>query len=176
MIKTILTYFTSQLEEYLMRWHHQPEGLATVGFIGNSREERPNKIVVSLLNMERETPEGISAPEQRTPEDHTRKSPPLQLNLNVILAAVYDEDQYAESLAVLSDTLRFIQSAPRFEIDSVGYTVEIVSISTQDMNNIWTLLGGQYYPSVVCKIRRLTIYAEEITYGGKLSNNPSITL
>ncbi|MEO4796856.1 hypothetical protein ABHZ39_14915 [Bacteroides uniformis] len=25
------------------------------------------------------------------------------------------------------------------------------------MNNVWTLLGGQYYPSVVCKIRRLSI-------------------
>lgn len=176
MIKTILTYYASQLEEYLMRWHHQPEGLATVGFIGNGSEERPNKMVVSLLNVERETAGGISAPVQRTTEGYTRMSPPLLLNLNVMLAAVYDERQYAESLSVLSDTLKFIQSAPRFEIDNVGYTIEIVSISTQDMNNVWTLLGGQYYPSVVCKIRRLTIDAEEITYGGKLSKNPSVTL
>lgn len=176
MIKTILTYYAAQLEEYLMRFHHQPEGLATVGFIGNGSEERPNKMVVSLLNVERETAGGISAPVQRTPEGYTRMSPPLLLNLNVMLAAVYDERQYAESLSVLSDTLKFIQSAPRFEIDNVGYTIEIVSISTQDMNNVWTLLGGQYYPSVVCKIRRLTIDAEEITFGGKLSKNPSVTL
>lgn len=176
MIKTILTYYASQLEEYLFRFHHQPEGLATVGFIGNGSEERPNKMVVSLLNVERETAGGISATVQRTPEGYTRMSPPLLLNLNVMLAAVYDERQYAESLSVLSDTLKFIQSAPRFEVDNVGYTIEIVSISTQDMNNVWTLLGGQYYPSVVCKIRRLTIDADEITFGGKLSKNPSVTL
>lgn len=176
MIKTILTYYASQLEEYLMRFHHQPEGLATVGFIGNGSEERPNKMVVSLLNVERETTGGISVPVQRTPEGYTRMSPPLLLNLNVMLAAVYDERQYAESLSVLSDTLKFIQSAPRFEVDGVGYTIEIVNISTQDINNVWTLLGGQYYPSVVCKIRRLTIDADEITFGGKLSKNPSVTL
>lgn len=176
MIKRILTYYAERLEEYLSRLHHQPEGLAAVGLIGNGSEERPNKMVVSLLNVERETAGGISAPVQRTPEGYARLSPPLLLNLNVMLAAVYDERRYAESLSVLSDTLKFIQSAPRFEVDGAGYTIEIVSISTQDMNNVWTLLGGQYYPSVVCKIRRLVLDAEEITSGGSMAATPVVEL
>lgn len=176
MIKRILTYYAERLEEYLSRLHHQPEGLAAVGLIGNGSEERPNKMVVSLLNVERETAGGISAPVQRTPEGYARLSPPLLLNLNVMLAAVYDERRYAESLSVLSDTLKFIQSAPRFEMDGTGYTIEIVSISTQDMNNVWTLLGGQYYPSVVCKIRRLVLDAEEITSGGSVAATPVVEL
>ena len=73
MIRKILTYYAERLEEYLSRFHRRPEGLATVGMIGNSTEERPNKMVVSLLNVERE---------------------PLLLNLNVMLAAVFDERQY----------------------------------------------------------------------------------
>lgn len=176
MIKRILTYYAERLEEYLSRLHHQPEGLAAVGLIGNGSEERPNKMVVSLLNVERETAGGISAPVQRTPEGYARLSPPLLLNLNVMLAAVYDERRYAESLSVLSDTLKFIQSAPRFEVDGAGYTIEIVSISTQDMNNVWTLLGGQYYPSVVCKIRRLVLDAEEITSAGSMAATPVVEL
>lgn len=176
MIKKILTYYAERLEEYLSRLHHQPEGLATVGLIGNGSEERPNKMVVSLLNVERETAGGISAPVQRTPEGYARLSPPLLLNLNVMLAAVYDERRYAESLSVLSDTLKFIQSAPRFEVDGAGYTIEIVSISTQDMNNVWTLLGGQYYPSVVCKLRRLVLDAEEITSAGSMAATPVVEL
>lgn len=176
MIKRILTYYAERLEEYLSHLHHQPEGLATVGLIDNGSEERPNKMVVSLLNVERETAGGISAPVQRTPEGYARLSPPLLLNLNVMLAAVYDERRYAESLSVLSDTLKFIQSAPRFEVDGAGYTIEIVSISTQDMNNVWTLLGGQYYPSVVCKIRRLVLDAEEITSGGSMAATPVVEL
>lgn len=61
MIKRVLTYYAERLEEYLSRLHHQPEGLAAVGLIGNGSEERPNKMVVSLLNVERETAGGISA-------------------------------------------------------------------------------------------------------------------
>lgn len=35
MIRTILTYYASRLDEYLSRTHRQPEGLATVGLTGN---------------------------------------------------------------------------------------------------------------------------------------------
>lgn len=172
MIKRVLTYYAERLDEYLSRIHHQPEGLATVGLIGNGSEERPCKIVVSLINVERETAGGISAPVQRTADGYTRQTPPLLLNLNVMIAAVYDERRYAESLSVLSDTLRFIQSAPSFNVDGTAYTIEIISLSTQDMNNVWTLLGGQYYPSVVCKIRRISIDAQEITASGFISQKP----
>lgn len=102
MIKKILTYYAERLEEYLSRTHRQPEGTAMVGLIGNGSEERPGKMVVSLLNVERETAGGIPASVQRTPEGYVRTSPPLLLNLNVMLAAVYDERRYAESLSVLS--------------------------------------------------------------------------
>ena len=107
---------------------------------------------------------------------HTHTSPPLLLNLNVMLAAVYDERRYAESLSVLSDTLKFIQSVPKFEVEETTYTVEIVTLSPQDLNNVWTLLGGQYYPSVVCKLRRLVIDAEEITSGGSVAKGPVIEM
>ena len=84
MIRKILTYYA-----------RRPEGLATVGMIGNSTEERPNKMVVSLLNVERETAGGITAPVQRTADGgYARLQPPLLLNLNVMLAAVFDERQY----------------------------------------------------------------------------------
>ena len=157
MIRKILTYYAERLDEYL-------------------GEESPNKMVVSLLNVERETAGGISAPVQCTQDGYVRTQPPLLLNLNVMLAAVFDERQYAESLSVLSDTLRFIQSVPKFEVEGVDYTIEIVSVTTQDLNNVWTLLGGQYYPSVVCKIRRLTIDAGEIGTGGKTADKPIIEM
>ena len=43
MIKTILTNYAERLDEYLSRLHHQPEGLAEVGFVGNGTDECPNK-------------------------------------------------------------------------------------------------------------------------------------
>ena len=93
-----------------------------------------------------------------------------------MLAAVFDERQYGESLSVLSDTLLFIQSSPRFTVEKTDYTIEIVSTTTQDMNNVWTLLGGQYYPSVVCKIRRLTLDSGEVASAGKTADKPIVEM
>ena len=35
----ILTYYAERLDEYLGRFHRRPEGLATVGLIGNATAE-----------------------------------------------------------------------------------------------------------------------------------------
>lgn len=174
MIRKILTYYAKRLDEYLSAFHHRPEGLATVGQIGSSTEEHLNKMVVSLLNVERETSGGISAPVQRTGDGrYARMQPLLLLNLNIMLAAVFDGRQYAESLSLLSDTMRFIQSVPKFTVEGADYTIEVVNISTQDMNNVWTLLGGQYYPSMVCKIRRLSIDGDSIAAGDRTTDQQS---
>ncbi|WP_370457784.1 Pvc16 family protein [Dysgonomonas sp. 216] len=45
----------------------------------------------------------------------------------------------------------------------VTYVVEMITPSSQELNNIWTTLGGQYHPSIVCKIRRLSFDAGEIS-------------
>lgn len=176
MIKKVLTYYAERLNEYLSAIHHQPEGMAEVGFIGNTTEEKNGKMVISLIGVEREVAGGISAPMKHTPEGYVRTVLPLMLNLNVMLAVVYDERRYAESLSVLSDTLKFIQSSPRFEVDGIGYTIEIMTLSGQDLNNVWTLLGGQYYPSVVCKIRRFILDSEEITSSGSIVSKPVVEI
>lgn len=54
MIRKILTYYAERLDEYLSRTHRQPEGLATVGLIGEAADETPNKLVISLVNLEKE--------------------------------------------------------------------------------------------------------------------------
>lgn len=176
MIRKILTTYATRLEEYLSRFHNRPEGLATVGPIGNSTEEKPNKMVVCLLSVERETTGGIAASVQRTEDGYARMQPPLLLNLNVMLAAAFDKRQYEESLSMLTDSLRFIQSMPSFEVDGAWYTIEIVNLTLQDLNNMWTLLGGQYYPSVACKIRRLCIDGGQAAAGGTIANRPVVEM
>ncbi|WP_291528269.1 Pvc16 family protein [Bacteroides sp. UBA939] len=173
MIKKIVTHYASRLDEYLRHKFPQPEGMAEVGFIGNSADEKPCKLVVSLVNIERETAGGIAGSINRSGMDYTRTFAPLLLNLDLMLAAVYDERRYAESLSVLHESLLFIQSHPFFELDGQRYTVEVVTLSTQDINNIWSTLGGQYYPSVMCKLRRLAVDANEAVGSGGISRAPS---
>ena len=58
MIHEILTRYTEQLNEYLVKIHQSHEGIAAVGQIGAENRETPNKLIVSLLNIERETSGG----------------------------------------------------------------------------------------------------------------------
>lgn len=176
MIRMILTHFAARLDEYLRRKFPQPEGVAAVGIIGNSSEERPCKLIISLVNIEREAAGGISAGIRRNSSGYERSYPPLLLNLDLMLAAVYDEKRYTESLSVLSETLTFMQSHPYFDLNGQMYTIEIVTLSAQDINNIWTTLGGQYYPSVMCKLRRLMIDAGETSGSTGIAGEQNVRL
>lgn len=173
MIKRILTYYAERLEEYLSRLHRQPEGVAAVGLIGSAGEECPNKVVISLVNLEKET-SGDMTYMQRSGNGFVGKGAPLMMNMHVMLAAVYDGKRYGESLSVLSETLAFIRSTPKFQVDGHAYTMEIVPMSTMDLHNIWTTMGGQYYPSVICKLRGLAIDSSEIISDGSMAGETSV--
>lgn len=159
MIEKILRHYTARLDEHLRRKFPRPEGVAEVGFTSNRRDEEPCKLIVSLVNIERETTGDIPAAPRRDDTGHERSSPLLLLNLYLLFAAMYDENRYEESLSVLFETLAFIQSNSRFELEGQTYTIEIVTLPVQDMNNICTMLGRRYYPSVTCKLQRLIVDA-----------------
>ena len=114
MIRRILTYYAASLDEYLHHKFQQPEGMAEVGIIGSGASEKPCKLIVSLVNIERETAGGISAGISRNSSDYMRTFAPLLLNLDLMLAAVYDEKRYAESLSVLYESLLFYSVASLF--------------------------------------------------------------
>ena len=115
MIRKILTTYAARLDEYLARSHRQPEGVAEVGLIGSAGEQCPNKLVVSLVNLEREA-SGDGGYMQRAATGYAGRRQPLLLNMHIMMAAVYEDKRYAEALSVLSDALTFIQSLPWFEV------------------------------------------------------------
>lgn len=177
MLEKLLAHYAELLNEYLRRIYKNPEGIATVGQIGGSTDAIPNKLVISLLNIEREAAGGTAPNVYRNDAgSYSRTLSPLLLNLNVVLASVFEENRYAFSLSVLSDALRYIQAAPKFSVEGRDYTIEIVNISMQDFNNVWTLLGGKCYPSLLCKIRYLYVDAGEIAASGKTVDHPNVKL
>ena len=111
---------------------------------------------------------------QRSGSGVVGKGAPLMMNMHVMLAAVYAGKRYGESLSVLSETLAFIRSTPKFQVDGYVYTMEIVPMSTMDLHNIWTTMGGQYYPSVICKLRGLAIDSSEIISSGSMAGETSV--
>lgn len=161
MIKEIVTYITKQLEEYLKTEIPRPEGNTEIGFIGKKAEPVNNKMIVSLFGIERETAGGIAPTRNTQLKASTYRNPPLYVNLNIVFAAVY-EDKYDDALSAIFATLMFIQSHTSFKYKNETYTLEIINPNLQELNNIWSIMGGQYYPSVLCKIRRFVFDLEEI--------------
>lgn len=175
MIHQILSYYTQLLQDYLFPFFPKAEGCAAVGFIGNSSEPKPNKLVVSLLSLERDAMHRSSSSSNAENGSFHGRMPVLYMNMNVMFASIFEEKRYSESLSVLSSTLLFLQSHTVFSYLGVNYTVEVVSLSSQELNNVWSALGGQYYPSVVCKIRRLTFDAGVTRSAGHVFSDPQIS-
>lgn len=165
MIHRVLSAYAAKLEDFLGSMFLQPEGIVRIGDINSERKEgEMNKLILALLSVERETTQGISGKAVRKAEGGFHNVlPSIQVNLNVIFAAVYETKRYGEALSVLSAVLLFLQANPFFTANGEQrYTIEVVTVSGQELNNIWTEMGGHYYPSVVCKIRGLVFNAGEV--------------
>lgn len=173
MINRILTTYAKNMEQYMTSFFHQPEGLVEVGSIGTQGEEEPCKILVSLLSLERETTSGMSSSAAHTSTHFVSLSAPVIFaNLNILIAAVFSDKRYRDGLSFLSQAITFLQTASAFTVDGRKYTIELLSPTLQDQSNIWTQFGGKYYPSVVCKIRRLAFDAAEVRHGAiEISGN-----
>ena len=162
MIGEMIECLAQQLEAHQQYKSLRPEGITKLSFVGKNLENTKNKLIISLFGVERETAGGVVPVRSRGLENVVQRNPPLYLNLNLIFAAVYDEDRYIEALNVLDATLQFLQTHTSFKFGNVTYTLEIMSPNSQELNNIWSTMGGQYYPSVLCKLRRVCFDAEEI--------------
>jgi hypothetical protein len=89
--------------------------------------------------------------------------PELKLNLYVLFAANFKK--YEEALKYISYVLTYFQAHPAFT--SVEYpaldprieklTAELQSLSYEQLNQIWAFIGGKQLPSVIYKIRMVSI-------------------
>lgn len=125
-----------------------------------------NKVCVSLVNVERETGGGIQFRYKSSEQDYVQKiRPPWYLNIYVLIAAVFPEKQYPESLHLFSGILSFLQKNNLLVIpdNAEPVSVEPVNLSMQELSNLWSICGGSYYPSVLCKIRVLPVDGQEMT-------------
>ncbi len=125
----------------------------------------PNKVFVTLANIERETSAGISFHYRSTSGDRLQKNAPAwQLNVYVIFAAVFAAKQYEDGVRVLSSVFRFLQNNALFSVQSADrqLSIEPVNLPFSELSHIWGIYGGTYFPSVLCKIRMVHIDSREI--------------
>ena len=144
---------------------------STVEHDGSLPLQANNKVVLSLINIERETHAqsggGIGGNFTRSPIGHE----PIYLNLFVMISICFAGNNYLESMKFLSNAISFFQRRPVFDhnntpemddrIDKLA--LEIENLSIQDLSNLWGVLGGHYYPSVLYRCRMVAMDPGDVT-------------
>jgi hypothetical protein len=126
---------------------------------GSNTNGDRDKITITLLNIEHEktvTKGNITA----------GMRPPVHLNLYVLFTVYFGEDgSYEESLRELGAVISFFQANPVMNHqntpdldDNIEKLVfEYTNQDMQSLNYVWGMLGGKFAPSVMYKMRMITI-------------------
>ncbi len=121
------------------------------------------KAILSLVNIEEDR---VSKQHENFIKDDAKtyyKNPPIFINL-FILFSVY-KDEYKDSLIWLGHIIQFFQhqniftplSHPNLDPRIKKLVVDMYTINFEQVNHLWSTLGGKYLPSVLYKVRQLTI-------------------
>jgi hypothetical protein len=169
MIDKAMSFIVGEINSLLSARFQTNEDLAVLSSLANPDGTLPpaieNKIVISLINVEREASANCSSwPMRGGPEGHGRVSPPLGLNLLVLVTASFGGN-YGEALKVLSNVMAFLQGKPMFNAQNSAafpaslekLSLELVNLSIHEVNNVWSILGAKYMPSIVYKVRMLVV-------------------
>lgn len=163
MIDVSLQFIRDELNKYFFQKLDLSDCVLLNNFSKVSEDSTADKkIYLSLLNLEEDR---IS----RNPDNFMKagnkviyKNPKLHLNIYCLFATNQD---YAEGLKQLSLVFQFFQynnvftkiNFPSLDSGIEKLVFELCSMNFEQLNNIWGMLGGKYFPSVLYKMRLITI-------------------
>jgi hypothetical protein len=124
-----------------------------------------NVLLLKLINIEQEPIANNSVSITREAVNFEMKSPPLYINLQLVLAAYYNPEQVQSGLDTLTIGLSFIHGKPSWNAQNTPglpsgikrLVFEMETLDFHQLNQVWGAIGTNYMPSVMYKIRMLTI-------------------
>jgi hypothetical protein len=155
-----------------------PLVLANISRVNDGDDFTPgmaDKLVLSIVNIEED--KVARNPEHFIKENNVirYKNPAIHLNMTVLFAATHTD--YTNALPRLEKVIRFFQiknvftpaNTPQLqtinEINNINIEKVIfdwVNLNLEQVHQLWTTLGGHYMPSVVFKMRMITIDEKQI--------------
>lgn len=136
----------------------------------SSQNALNGKAIMSLINVEEDRVAMQQENWVKSPSGITYKNPPVYLNLYVLFAV--NRADYSDSLKYLALIIQFFQSQnvftplnyPALDPRIQKLMCDLYSVNFEQLNQIWSVLGGKYLPSVLYKIRQITIDEDAIDY------------
>jgi hypothetical protein len=136
-----------------------------------AENNNPPGAYISLINVEEETALRNLPHVERRQGQLLRVEPPVHLNLCLLFA--FEFQAYETTLAHLSKAVELFQlkrwfgpetqtgpNANAFPPELERLVLEMVNLDFEALNNLWGILGGAYFPSVVYRLRLIKVQAD----------------
>lgn len=144
-----------------------------IGLLETSGSDTLTKrIVITLVNVEEESTLKNNTPLRKGYNTSAiYENPPVFLNLYVLISCNYSGDDYVHALERLSAIVKFFQSRNSFSFSSVSggllpaepdlidlrFTMELYTLTFEQINHLWGSLGGRQIPFVMYKLRLVAL-------------------
>jgi hypothetical protein len=176
MISAAIGHLAFQLNQQFKASFQLSEDVVVVSNLveldGSVAPNASNKLVLTLVNIEKDTMPFRPGNGARGRDDRLlQHSAPLFVNLYLMMSANFSGGNYTEALKYISHAIAFFQQHPTFDRHtSPGLderierlVLDIENLPIPDLNNLWSLLGGRYLPSMFYKVRMVAIGASALT-------------
>ena len=190
MINTALMFLKNTLNDYLQSKDganpdHVSEDRAV--FIDGDKLDpisfKLETVTLLLINLEEENTLRAADPYFRSTPDGSflKTQPDIRLNLYILFVAKFK--QYENSLGCISDIIQFFQSnkvltrqnAPTLSDKIERLTLELITPTFNEQNEIWNALRTTYHPSVLYKVKMI-IYQDESAQPAPITKNADISI
>lgn len=167
MLDSVLGFFAAEINGYLQARTGITGNVVTVsGLVDETGKYavEDDRVAISIINLQQETTYKDPLPEFKYSNGrHAVLEPALKLNLSIMFAARFTV--YEQALKYISHVLTFFQAHPVFTPEThpgLGggiqrLSADLQTLSYDELNQIWAYIGGKYLPSVVYRVRLLSI-------------------
>lgn len=166
MIYKVLYTLKEDLNDYLKGRFRLKQDIVFLSAIkADTKSLASNRVHLSLMGIERETAGGIRFANTALSADHRMKHvPSWMINLQLLIAVIFQDKQYEESLHIFSAILSFFQKTNNLTVPESGqsFGMEPINLSLHELSNVWSAAGTSYHPSLLCQLRGVLVDEEEI--------------
>jgi hypothetical protein len=173
MINEALQFIVQALNQALKNNFHADEDLVVMNNVIQTDGTIPlinqNKIVLSLINIEKETNKPFNTYNRPLENgSYSSGSPSEYYNLDILFSSNFDD--YGESLKMLSAVIAYFQfhtSLTSADLSTIPEGIKKLDLDVEklvfhQMHSLWTAMGAKYQPSMLYKVRLLNIQSGQI--------------
>ena len=140
--------------------------LGNIGeILSSNTHSADTNIIISLINIEEDRVSRDPKNYLRNGTDIVYKNPAVNLNLTLLFTSVRDNGGYGLALQSIQNLIAFFQNkfvfnhtnTPALAAGIDKLILEMVSMNVEQLQLLWSMLGGKYHPSIAYRMRMITI-------------------